>query len=177
MKIKHLALAFVAMGAANMAMAASGTITFTGQVVQDTCTVAVNGSGANVVLPTVQASAFSTAGTTAGNTPFTVNVTGCGSAVDTRGIKLTLSSTDFDATNNNLLENTATSGAATNVGIQIDETAVGDIAFAGAPYDTATIAMSSGAGSVALEARYMSTDTTVTPGAVMAAMTWNVVYN
>lgn len=59
--------------------APDGTITFTGKVVNQTCVFKVNGGGASntVVLPVVFASALTTAGSVAGNTPFTIGVTGC----------------------------------------------------------------------------------------------------
>ena len=58
----------------------SGTITFTGKVVANTCAVNVNNSGnasGTVQLPVVFTTALNTAGFTAGTTNFTLAVTGC----------------------------------------------------------------------------------------------------
>ena len=54
----------------------SGTINFSGTVLADTCTIAVNG-GSTVALPTVMTAAFgNTVGTVAGATPFTIGLSG-----------------------------------------------------------------------------------------------------
>ncbi|WP_333680240.1 fimbrial protein [Dyella sp.] len=59
--------------------AADGTITITGKVVANTCAFSVNGGGASntVQLPVVFTNALGTAGAVAGNTPFTIKVSGC----------------------------------------------------------------------------------------------------
>jgi major type 1 subunit fimbrin (pilin) len=60
--------------------AADGTITFTGTIVSQTCTINGNGSGSKdfaVALPTVSASALNGAGQKAGRTPFNIQLTAC----------------------------------------------------------------------------------------------------
>lgn len=59
--------------------AADGTITITGKVVANTCSFSVNGgSASNIVqLPVVFTTALNAAGAVAGNTPFTIKVSGC----------------------------------------------------------------------------------------------------
>jgi major type 1 subunit fimbrin (pilin) len=83
----QLKRALIAAGVATAMMlplssqASDGTITFTGAVTANTCTVSVNASGANatVALPTVSTSALNntTAKTTAAGTFFNMAVTAC----------------------------------------------------------------------------------------------------
>lgn len=120
MKLKHLLLAGIAAGAANMAMANTGTITFSGQVVASTCAVTVNNTTANatVTLPTVNNLDLNGTGKTAGATPFTIDVTGC-TAISNPSIASI--KTRFLAQNVNgaNLANTANTTPATNVAIQL----------------------------------------------------------
>jgi major type 1 subunit fimbrin (pilin) len=69
----------VAAVAPSAASAADGTITITGKVVANTCTFSVNGGSASstVQLPVVFTTALTAAGNVAGNTPFTIKVSGC----------------------------------------------------------------------------------------------------
>ncbi|WP_053225529.1 fimbrial protein [Pseudomonas helleri] len=67
-----------------MAFAASqNTITFNGQVTDQTCTVAVNGNAASpmILLPTVSATSLSAANSKAGETPFTGRSQGASATV------------------------------------------------------------------------------------------------
>lgn len=79
--------------------ASDGTITFTGAVTANTCTVVVNGTTADatVALPTVSTAALTNAAasgataakTTAGGTFFNMTVSGCASAVNDFGASQT----------------------------------------------------------------------------------------
>ena len=174
MNIKHLSLALIAAASATVAMADTGTITFNGLVVANTCTTALTGgaSATAVTLPTVLTSALATAGNTAGDTAFSLNVTGCDATAATRGIHYTLTPSAYDATNNSLIANT---GLATNVGVEILEGAT-PIAFAGAPHQTNNVVLTGGAGNVALAARYKATGV-ATAGTVTSVLNWTLVYN
>ena len=173
MNIKHLSLALIAAASATVAMADTGTITFNGLVVANTCTTALTGGATAVTLPTVLTSALTTAGNTAGDTAFSLNVTGCDATAATRGIHYTLTPSAYDATNNSLIVNT---GSATNVGVEILEGAT-PIAFAGAPHQTANVTLDgAGAGSVSLAAQYKATGA-ATAGTVTSALNWTLVYN
>ncbi|MCA8435268.1 fimbrial protein [Burkholderia seminalis] len=66
--------------ASHGAFAADGTITFNGQITAQTCTINGNGTGSSnftVTLPTVSTSSLSSAGKTAGRTPFEISLTNC----------------------------------------------------------------------------------------------------
>lgn len=71
MKIKVIALAtFVSAVFAGSAMAYDGTITFTGKVVAQTCTVNTSDKDLAVTLPTVATSSLKDNAATSGLTPF-----------------------------------------------------------------------------------------------------------
>lgn len=74
------------------AAASSNTVQFKGEVSTQTCSVNINGNQSNpvVLLPTVAASKLATKGATAGDTTFTVNVTGCAAATSDTAIKTVL---------------------------------------------------------------------------------------
>ena len=177
MNIKHLSLALIAAASATVAMADTGTITFNGLVVADTCTTTLTGgaSATAVTLPTVPTTALAVTGNTAGQTPFSLSVAGCNATAATRGIHYTLTPSayfGFDAINNSLL---AITGTATNVGVEILEGAT-PIAFVGAAHQTPNVTLTSGAGSVSLAARYKATGA-ATAGTVTSVLGWTLVYN
>lgn len=72
-----LALAIAGVFTASQAVAADGTITFTGNVTDTTCVIDGNGTGSPnfaVPLPNVAVSALNSAGARAGQTPFSITV-------------------------------------------------------------------------------------------------------
>lgn len=123
MKLKQILLAGLAVGAANIAMANTGTITFNGQIVASTCAATVNSVGgiagvsATVVLPTVKATEFTAADKVAGAVPFNIKVSGCEAIDGKTKIKTRFLARQADGKN---LANTAIGGA-TNVSIQLLE--------------------------------------------------------
>ena len=115
MKRTALLIAMTAFPAISFA-ASLNTITFKGEVSDQTCQVTVNGNSGSpiVVLPTVPASALTTAGETAGKTPFTIAVTGCTVPASDLNIKTT-----FLGANVNVGGNLGNTGTAQNVAIQL----------------------------------------------------------
>lgn len=96
---------------------ANNTITFLGEVSDQTCEVAINGATANptVLLPTVSTADLATAGSVAGEIPFTLSVSGCTiNATQALPIKTVFVGNSVTAAGN--LGNT---GTATNVSLQI----------------------------------------------------------
>lgn len=179
MNIKHLSLALIAAASATVAMADTGTITFNGLVVADTCTTTLTGgaSATAVTLPTVQTTALANAGDTAGQTSFSLSVTDCDATAATRGIHYTLAPSAYDATDDSLLANTSGGAPATNVGVEILEGS-NPIDFAGAPHQTNNVVLTGGAGNLALAARYKATGPTpATAGTVTSVLGWTLVYN
>ncbi|TCM69083.1 major type 1 subunit fimbrin (pilin) [Acinetobacter calcoaceticus] len=100
-------------------LAADGVITFSGNVVGETCKVDVNGAGSattTVTLPTVNASSLATANQTAGTTPFNIALTGAGCTSNSMTAKPYFEPETSKVNANGRLINT---GAAKNVDIQL----------------------------------------------------------
>lgn len=76
MKKIILAASALALGSV-AAHAADGTVTINGKVTDQTCEVSANSKDITVTLPTVGVGSLATAGTTAGRTPFTINLEKC----------------------------------------------------------------------------------------------------
>ncbi|HET6431367.1 fimbrial protein [Dyella sp.] len=164
--------AFGVLASAPIHAANSGTINITGKVLADTCTVSVNGnSGTTVALPTVMTAAFgSAAGTVAGATAFSVSLAGCDT--NTTSAKMAFSGANVDTSTGNLKN--ATSGGS-NVQIQLlnsSDAAINTSTQAGAP----TINVTSGNGSTAMKAQYISTAATTTPGLVSSSVSFTLTY-
>ncbi|MDR9889178.1 fimbrial protein [Pseudenterobacter timonensis] len=95
---------------------ADNTIKFQGEVADQTCVVDINGNASSpmILLPTVPASALVTAGSTAGTTNFTINITGCTASTSATAIK-----TVFVGNNLNSHGRMGNTGSATNVSLQL----------------------------------------------------------
>ncbi|MFH2256075.1 fimbrial protein [Enterobacter sp. KE9933] len=109
------------------AMAADGTITFTGLVTASACTavagVSTGGApskSATIVLPNVSTTAFSGLGDYTGYTQFNIQLTGCQAASGLNNVRALFDSanTALAQGDGNVMANTAPSGAA-NVGVAI----------------------------------------------------------
>lgn len=129
-KILLVASIASAMSLANVANAATGgTITFNGKISDQTCQVVLNGGSSatgTVKLPTVPKSALGATNNTAGQTPFSLDLTGCTSATTAFGVTAYFpdNSTNIDTTTSTL-KNLETGGtAATNVGLELLHEAV-----------------------------------------------------
>ncbi|TAM03130.1 MAG: type 1 fimbrial protein [Paraburkholderia sp.] len=109
----------------------NNTIKFIGEVTDQTCNVAINGTTANptVLLPAVSTAELDTSGKTAGKTDFTISVSGCTvSNTADQAIKTVFVGSKVSGGN---LGNTAGgTNAATQVALQLF-----DPAKSGAPFD------------------------------------------
>jgi len=174
------------------AQASDGQINFTGKITATNCTVTggtgTDGAAKNITVPldTVSTAAFSAAGSTAGDHPFSLVFGGTGSAGCVDGTKVTL---HFDsattpsgytgtmvnsATGN--LKNTTVTGAATNVEVGLLTPAGSKINMytsSGSPQ--ATIA--SGTATINYVAQYVATGGVPTAGDVATAVMYSVIYN
>ena len=155
--------------------AIDGTITINGQVVANTCTVAVNG-GSNtgtVALKPAPTSALATTGSTYGDMPFTIAVTGCDSSLNGKSVLPYWSGAQVNS--NGRLRNT---GTATNVDLQLlnqdDLTPIALNAPEGGQGTTgATVA--SGAATMTYYARYYATGA-ATAGPVTSTVNYTLIY-
>jgi major type 1 subunit fimbrin (pilin) len=101
---------------------ATPTVTFQGEVTDQTCVVSINGETNSVVmLPTVSVSDFSSTladGQTAGLTPFTVSISECLPPQSSLDVTTKFLGYDVD-TNTGVLGNRATTDPAVGFGIQL----------------------------------------------------------
>ncbi|MHC1671872.1 fimbrial protein [Stenotrophomonas maltophilia] len=116
MQKTNIAMLLALMATPVAATAADGTITFSGKIIDKTCTVATSG-GKNftVNLPSVSKSSLGATGEVAGRTPFAINLTKC-SAGNVATYFEPGSTVDF---NTGRLLNQASANAATNVQLQL----------------------------------------------------------
>ncbi|MBV8272441.1 MAG: type 1 fimbrial protein [Cupriavidus sp.] len=170
------------------AFAADGTITFTGRVTAQTCTIAGNGGNNNftVALPTVSASTLATAGNFAGRTPFSIQLTGCnpnsgnvatyfepGATIDATTGRLINTATTAAAT-----ETTAATTAATNVQVGLLNADLTNIALgsAFASQNSQQVAITGGTATLQYYAQYVATGGATTAGDVTTTATYSIVY-
>ena len=107
---------------------ATPTVTFQGEVTDQTCKVEINGQSNSVVmLPTVSTKDFGetlTKGQIAGVTPFTVSVADCTAPAADLNIKTVFMGYEVDSATG-VLGNRATENKAEGYGIQLSQTADG----------------------------------------------------
>lgn len=162
---------------ATTAIALNGT---TFQITKSTCVIN-NGATINVTLPTVPSSSFTAVGQTAGDTSFTVNVSGCSSADTNKTlVALLTDNNDASASNQNgLLKNIHSP----NVSVQITDSVGSALSIApkninssNSFFSFGTIG-SGGTVSKAFKARYYSNVATVPATLVQAQATITLIYN
>ncbi len=174
--------------------ASDGTITFSGAVTGNTCTVVVNNTtaSATVTLPTVDSSALGGTGTTAAGTFFSMTVSGCTSpAVNDFGAGAPTTvqiyfeaGADVDEATGALI-NTATGGS--NVEVKLFNASGNDVVGTQVMPGTntnqpGTQPIGTG-GTQWFYAGYSATGAaagaagTVTPGVVTTAVTYSLIYN
>lgn len=97
------------------AMAADGTITFTGEITNTTCNISVNGrnSSTEIKFDPISVSALSKAGEVANEQPVTLALTNCQNP--TENVRALFNSTETDNSTGNLKNR----GTATNVQVQL----------------------------------------------------------
>ncbi|WP_288395561.1 fimbrial protein [uncultured Acinetobacter sp.] len=172
MKKVQLGLAIIGLGLASSTVFAApdGTVTVTGKIVDQTCTVGGTSGKYTVVLPTVAKSSLATAATTNGDTKFTINLTACPAG----NVGVYYDNTNPNTNTAGRLNNT---GSATNVNIQLlnSAKAVIDLSKDSAGQNIVTSNVTSGSASLDFYARYYATGAT-TAGDVSTTVTYYVVY-
>lgn len=187
---KAIISAFVIVGGLSAnANAADGTINFNGTVTASACTTLVGAAPAGgtaaptatVNLPPVSADTLNAgAGTLAGHTAFTIQLTGCQAAGSLNSVRATFSTASPAAGDNTVMGNTAPSGAA-DVAVAIltaQSTAIhlngGTLLDPGAALPAAAGAP----GPITLNylAAYKSLSTAVTPGPVTGVADYVISY-
>lgn len=165
------ALLIVTASGVGTVQAADGTVRFTGNITDQTCTVASGSQNLNVVLGSVAKSALNgSAGLRAAPTKFTLSLTGCPETVTGANVKFDGTS---DPVNQSLLALDSGTGVASGVGIQIADkngTAI--------PLHTASpdYALATGANTLDFIARYVSTGSAVTTGTANGTSEFTINY-
>ncbi len=154
---------------------ANNTITFNGEVTDQTCSVTVNGNASNpvVLLETVSAAMLKEAGSTAGAKTFSVGITGC--TAPQAKIDVTTVFVANGVTDKGNLLNT---GDAKNVALQIMDTE-GKAVNLSSPAELSGLVLEVGSTSASTEfgVAYISENGGATPGSVTGALQYAVVYN
>jgi major type 1 subunit fimbrin (pilin) len=181
MRKRFLAWAIAASLTPLAANASNGTLTFGGELTNETCTITAP-ANFTVTLPAVPTSSFANLYDKAGETQFSIFITNCTAGVNGANVFFEDGSTvlSFDDT----LKNTAASGAATNVELILRTTdggAIDLVSDGGVQYTQFANNVSSGVGSpkaarLDFRVAYMATGV-VTPGIVQSSITYSMVYN
>lgn len=145
----------------------SGGVTFTAT----TCSVAAGSSNIAVTLPTVFTNAFGGTGATSGETPFSIQLTGCTTG---RNVSATLDTSAPYAGANGVIAPTTGTGYAQNVGVQILQSDGTTPVTFGTSFSTGNTSGTSY--TINLFARYYQTGTPATAGRVTATATYTVTY-
>ncbi|WP_445179037.1 fimbrial protein [Pseudomonas sp. McL0111] len=180
MNRKALAIAvMVAASGAQFANAADGTINFNGELVNQTCTISVDGvvspAIATVTLPTISTGLLTTAGQVEGQTGFNIQLSSCEGTATTAAAFFNSGAT-VDPVSGNLNNMT---GTANNVQLQLVDQQGGAVIQAGNTNQitktTRNTIDGTGAANMPYAVQYFATGAT-TPGTVVSSVTYNVDY-
>ncbi|WP_058910316.1 fimbrial protein [Entomohabitans teleogrylli] len=157
------------------ALASDNTITFMGEVTDETCSVSVNGTDAApiVLLPTVSSSTLSTPADTAGQTTFDIGVSGCTGSPAGVNISTVFVGNNVSAGTGNLVS----TGTASEVEIQILDTADTEIDFRDTFTGAGDLTLAAGEtdATATYTAQYYATGAS-TAGTVQASLQYAVSY-
>lgn len=176
MKLCFLSLAISTSLVSSIVNAASdNTINFQGEVTDQTCSVTVNGntSAPVVLMPTVSTADLAASGSTAGQTTFTMGLTGCTANTSAS----TTVSTVFVGNDVTSAGNLGNTGTASNVDVQILDTSGSaiDLTDGYTASGDLTLATNATESSADYTAQYYATGT-ATSGTVAASLQYAVTY-
>ncbi|HID9876333.1 fimbrial protein [Serratia ureilytica] len=175
MKSKIIALSVIlsACSISPLALAADGTVNFTGEIIDAACTVTNDPTNPLTVnLGKVARTAFPSAGATAAPTKFTIKLTNCPATVSSAQITF---DGKADNGNNEVLALTAETGVATGVGVQLtdDDSTVVPLYTASKAYPL----VANQENDLNFIARYISTADSVTAGPANSTTDFTITYN
>jgi len=167
-------IGFVAMSA-TAAHASDGVINFSGKLVDTSCNVSVGGGGTvgNIILPNISVTELAAAGETAGDIGFTIALSACSGSKSPVRVFFELDNSPAVDRTTGRLNNTAGSGAAGNVQLELLDGNYTPIVIGGAVGNYTDI--SGGSASIPFSVRYYATDET-TPGDVKSMVTFSLDY-
>ena len=158
---------------------ATATVHFTGEIVDSTCVVSTaNQPGKTVALPQVTNQLFSGAGSSTGDTPFTLQFSGCSGVTGGSGYVVVFTGKN-PGSNTTLLEATRTTGAATDVGIEVDNKGNSGKAldFSASQTEVSLTPNQNGDAHIDLVAKYQQIGATLpAAGTITADMNYTVIY-
>ena len=172
--MKKIVLVAAVASALLASQAFAGKVTFQGQVTAQTCNMTINGNNiGSVALNPAKVADLAAAGSSAGETPFTIKLSGC--TAPAAPMKFTTVLSGHSVTPEGNLGNVATASPAGAVAIQILEPGASKTAadLSGGGYkgkDHLTLAAGATEASAEYTARYYSAAGSATPGAVEAVM-------
>jgi major type 1 subunit fimbrin (pilin) len=180
-----VAMGITAAGVASAAASTGGTITFTGAVTDQTCTIK-GGSGTNggtgnftVALDPIPASDLAAAGDVGGNKPFDVIVGGAGQTTCEDGkvaaMSFEVSSPQIDAVTGALKN--ALAGQATNTEVQVLDGTGTVIALNDPANVVNSPAIVGNTATIPFQAQYLAVGGGATAGLVSTDVLYQVVYN
>lgn len=176
MHTKILALAIATSLSPLMASASDGTVSFGGELITDTCTI-TGPANFTVTLPTVPVASLANLYNKAGETQFSIFVTGCSAGVSGANVYFEDGPNVLSA--DDTLKNNASVGAATNVELILrttDGEVLDLVSNGGVQYTQFVNNVSSNTGRLDFRVAYMATGV-VTPGVVQSSITYSMVYN
>ena len=154
---------------------ADNTIKFQGEVADQTCDISINGNASTplILLPTVSTASLAASGDTAGQTPFTIGLTGCTVSASATAIKTVFVGNNLTA--DGRMGNTGTAG---NVALQLIDPA--------SPATPLDLTGQTGAAGLSLAANATSAaydfaveyyaEGVATPGSVLGSVQYSVSY-
>ncbi|WP_313398357.1 fimbrial protein [Stenotrophomonas sp.] len=178
-ELSSVLVSLVAVLAASASANATNTITFNGDVTDQTCSAVVNGgTDPTVILKSVPLSDLDGAvGNTAGEGTFTLTLTGCAASGTDEAFTTLFQATNPTATGN--LTNTANAGAE-GVALQLLDAPGGTPVnlAGGAAVAAGEIVLTAGETTATHDyaVRYIAESATVTPGPVLGSVTYTVRY-
>ena len=174
------AAAFAIMGAIPaVSNAADGTITFTGAVSSQTCTINGNGSGAKdftVALPTVSTGSLAAAGQTAGRTQFNITLSNCSTATGNVHTFFEAGPTTDLATGNLIVAEGTDSATNVQIGLLNSDFQPINTGAADASQNSTSVAIVDSAATLQYYAEYVATGGAATAGAANTQVMYTLAY-
>ncbi|CAG9210157.1 Major fimbrial subunit SMF-1 [Burkholderia gladioli] len=179
MKINFISALLLACAAtaSHVAFAADGTITFTGKVSAQTCTInKTSAANFTVTLPPVSANALASAGQTAGRAPFKIALTGCSVKSGTVRAYFEPGSTVNTSTGQLVLNSGADAATNVEIGLLNSDLSVIDIGAAdGSQNSQAATISAAGDATLNFYAQYVATGA-ATAGTAQSSVMYTLVY-
>ncbi|WP_228397056.1 fimbrial protein [Limnobaculum xujianqingii] len=184
MKLKNVFLSaaiVAALGTTAAQAASNGTVNFTGEVIDQTCDITIDGntSPATVALDAVDKAQLASPGATAKRTGFNIGLSNCsGTATVTKASAFFENGATVDPINYRLLNTLTGATAATNVQLQLLDATTGTPIQVGNPSqstNSTTYDLTSGSATLPYAVEYYATGA-ATPGLVASAVNFTINY-